>query len=186
MASSPRVPRRADARHNRAALLDSAARLFAERGPDVPLDAVARDAGVSIATLYRHFPHREALITETYRADVAALGDVTGLLDAHPAADALAAWVGRLVEQARTKRAIGEVMATLPVDDPPRVRETIIGALEEILAAGAVDGSLRADMDAEDVLAALMGLWRLPGEGAEWSARADRLAAFVVDGLRAP
>lgn len=52
---------RADARANREALLDAAADLFAARGLDIPLDDVARRAGVGRATLYRHFPNREAL-----------------------------------------------------------------------------------------------------------------------------
>ncbi|HHU08621.1 MAG TPA: helix-turn-helix transcriptional regulator [Intrasporangiaceae bacterium] len=53
---------RADARANRAAVLSAARTLFAERGVEVPLRAVATEAGVGIATLYRHFPDRDALI----------------------------------------------------------------------------------------------------------------------------
>lgn len=53
---------RADARANRAAVVTAARALFAERGVEVPLRAVATEAGVGIATLYRHFPDRDALI----------------------------------------------------------------------------------------------------------------------------
>jgi AcrR family transcriptional regulator len=52
---------RADARANRAALVTAAAKLYAERGVEVPLEDVARLAGVGRATLYRHFPTRDAL-----------------------------------------------------------------------------------------------------------------------------
>lgn len=53
---------RADAREKRAALVDAAWRLIAERGNDVSLRAVAVEAGVGIATLYRHFPTRDDLV----------------------------------------------------------------------------------------------------------------------------
>jgi AcrR family transcriptional regulator len=174
------VPQRSDARANRAALLASAARLFAAHGPDVALEAIARDAGVSIATLYRHFPNREALVAETYAAEIAALGEVD--LDTGTAADALRRWLARFVEYARTKRALGDLVHGLPDGTHPPVREVLVDALGRILAAGARDGSLRDDHDAEDVLALLAGLWTLP-DGPQWLGRAERLAGFVVEGL---
>jgi AcrR family transcriptional regulator len=174
------VPLRADARANRAALLVSAARLFTEQGPDVALDAIARDAGVSIATLYRHFPSREALVAETYGAEITALGEVD--LDHGTAADALTRWLARFVEYARTKQALGDLVHALPEGSHPPARGVIVEALGRILEAGARDGSLVADRDAEDVLALLAGLWTLP-TGPQWPERADRLARFVVDGL---
>jgi AcrR family transcriptional regulator len=174
------MPLRADARANRAALLVSAARLFTEQGPDVALDAIARDAGVSIATLYRHFPNREALVAETYGAEIAALGEVD--LTEGTAADALGRWLAQLVEHARTKRALGELLHALPEGSRPPVREVFVDALGRILDAGARDGSLHTDRDAEDVLALLAGLWTLPS-GLRWSERAERLARFVAEGL---
>src|SRR6476620_8067628 len=53
---------RADALRNRQQLMTAAVALFADRGVDVPLDEVARRAGVSIGTLYNHFPNRGALL----------------------------------------------------------------------------------------------------------------------------
>lgn len=55
-------PMRADAQSNRQALLDTARRLFSDRGTGVPLRTVAAEAGVGIGTLYRHFPTRDDLI----------------------------------------------------------------------------------------------------------------------------
>ena len=177
------TPLRADARANRAALLASAARLFSEVGGDVPLDAVARDAGVSIATLYRHFPHREALVAEVYRQEIEQLGDVGDLLASGDAAAALTAWLADLVDHAETKQTLSEVLHALPAGERPSARAPIVTALDALLAAGAADGSLRGDLDAEDLLSTLTGLWAIP-PGPEWRTRAERLAAFVADGMR--
>ena len=59
-------PLRADARHNRHRILEAARDLFSTRGLDVPIAAIARRAGVGVATLYRRFPTRESLVTEVF------------------------------------------------------------------------------------------------------------------------
>ena len=66
-------PLRADAQRNRDRLLEVAVRAFSTGGPDVTLESIARDAGVGIGTLYRHFPTREALIEAAYRSELARL-----------------------------------------------------------------------------------------------------------------
>ena len=66
---------RVDGRRNRRLLLDAASGLFLEVGPNAPLAAVARRAGVSIATLYRHFPDRRALVTAVAADVMARTGD---------------------------------------------------------------------------------------------------------------
>src|SRR5216683_7288685 len=103
-ASDPR-PLRADAQRNRDKLLDVAVRAFSQEGPDVPLDAIAKEAGVGIGTLYRHFPTREALIEAAYRNELARLCDaVAELLQAMPPDQALRAWMDRFVDYMTTKR----------------------------------------------------------------------------------
>jgi AcrR family transcriptional regulator len=66
---------RADAERNRSAVLCAAASVFGEAGPEAPLEDVARAAGVGIATLYRRFPTREALIEAVFEAKMAAHAD---------------------------------------------------------------------------------------------------------------
>ncbi|MDT7613343.1 MAG: hypothetical protein QOF00_790, partial [Pseudonocardiales bacterium] len=58
---------RADARRNRDQILAAAKERFAAQGPDVPMEEIARAAGVGVGTLYRRFPDREALIRAVAR-----------------------------------------------------------------------------------------------------------------------
>jgi AcrR family transcriptional regulator len=60
-------PLRADARRNRERILQSARAVFAEYGADAQIDDVARQAGVGVGTVYRHFPTKEALLVELLR-----------------------------------------------------------------------------------------------------------------------
>ncbi|MGZ8179229.1 TetR/AcrR family transcriptional regulator [Williamsia sp. SKLECPSW1] len=176
-------PARSDARANRESLVTAAAALFAEVGAAVPLDAIAREAGVSIATLYRHFPSREALVVEVYRSEIERLGETDDLLAHSTAAEAMGAWTRRFLAYADTKQVLGEVIHALPDDERPSARATVTGAIDRLLDAGRRDGSLRTGVDADDVLLLFSGVWSLPEDGRRRD-RVDRLAAFVLDGLR--
>ena len=80
-------------------------RAFAQEGPDATLDAIAKDAGVGIGTLYRHFPTRESLVEAAYRSELARLCDaVADLLAAMPPDEAMRAWMDRFVGYMTTKR----------------------------------------------------------------------------------
>jgi AcrR family transcriptional regulator len=63
-------PLRADAARNRMRILDTARQAFAKRGLDAPLEQIARDAGVAIGTLYRHFPRRDDLVRAAFEAEL--------------------------------------------------------------------------------------------------------------------
>ncbi|MEY9892195.1 AcrR family transcriptional regulator [Catenulispora sp. MAP12-49] len=98
---------RADAAKNVRALTAAAKELFDEQGPDVPLDEVARRAGVGNATLYRYFPTRADLMVGVYADEVADLCmDGAALLMAAAPGQALFAWLNRFVVHVATKRAL--------------------------------------------------------------------------------
>src|SRR5215204_2921419 len=80
---------RADAERNRQRIIEAARQIFAERGLDAPLDAIAQRAGVGQATLYRRFPRREDLIAACFAPKLAEYA--TALEDALAASDA---WTG--------------------------------------------------------------------------------------------
>jgi hypothetical protein len=62
-------------------------------------------------------------------------------------------------------------------------RAKIVEALTTLLDAARAAGAVRDDVDAEDVLLAMGGIWAVPVEPG-WEERARRLLGLVIDGLR--
>jgi AcrR family transcriptional regulator len=180
-------PLRADAQRNREKLLAAAMAAFAEEGEGVALEAVAARAGVGIGTLYRHFPSRDALIVAAYQQEVDSLcAAATDLVSSRPADEALRAWAARFTDYVATKRSMGAALRTVVSSDSPLFAETrarILGALRLILAAGAADGTLRADVEPEDVMRVVNASWFLP-DGPEWRDTVSRMLDLIIDGLR--
>lgn len=180
-------PLRADAARNRARLLAVAAEALAEDS-DTPLEAIAQRAGVGIGTLYRHFPERGALVEAAYRQEVTALCDAAPALlgQVRPAADALREWMARFVRYAATKRGMGAALRTAVGSDSSLFAETrtrIIAAIDVLLDAGRADGSVRGDVDGEQVMLAMGCVWNVP-DSDRWADRVRGLLDLVVDGLR--
>jgi AcrR family transcriptional regulator len=178
---------RADAQRNRERLLDAAARAFGSGETDVTLDAIARDAGVGIGTLYRHFPTREALVEATYRAELARLCDsVPELLATLPPDQAARAWMDRMVRYLVTKRGMAETLrAVLASGGNPFAdsRERLLRAIEALLRAGADAGTIRTDALPADVLAGLSGVSLVAGQPHQQD-QASRLLDLLMDALR--
>jgi AcrR family transcriptional regulator len=177
---------RADAQRNRDRLLEVAARAFAA-GDDATLEAIAREAGVGIGTLYRHFPTREALVEAAYRNELARLCDAAGdLLGSRPPDEALRTWMDRFVDYMTTKRGMAEALrAVIASGGNPfaHSRDRMVEALGRLLRAGAEAGTLRPDADPADVLTALCGVSLTAGEP-DRRAQAGRLLDLIMDGLR--
>ena len=178
---------RADARRNRDRLLSAAVRAFSQDGADVTLDAIAKDAGVGIGTLYRHFPTREALIEAAYRSELARLCDVVpDLLQEMRPDEATRAWMDRYIEYMTTKRGMaGALRAVIASGGTPyaQSRDRLTTAITSLLQAGAAAGALRADIEPGDVLASLSGISLAAGEPAQRD-QARRLLDLLMDGLR--
>jgi AcrR family transcriptional regulator len=178
---------RADARRNRERLLDVAVRSFSLDGPDVPLESIAKAAGVGIGTLYRHFPTREALVEAAYRNELDRLSSaVPDLLAAEPADQALRAWMSLFVDYMVTKRGMADALrAVIASGGNPfaHSRDMLMSAITRLLEAGAKESSIRADVPPEDVLAVLSGVTLTAGDP-EKRDQAQRLLDLLVDGLR--
>ena len=184
--SPPGRPLRADAQRNRENLVAVAREAFATAGTAVPLEAIAREAGVGIGTLYRHFPTREALFEAVYAAE---LDDITtsapALLGELPPDTALRAWLGRYAQFVAMKRGMVDALRTGVAAGriTPPARERITGAVAMFLEAGVRVGALRDDVDPGDVTAMLLGvlLATTPDSTPD---QAGRLLDLVVDAVR--
>ncbi|MFJ9174360.1 TetR/AcrR family transcriptional regulator [Streptomyces sp. NPDC102360] len=151
------------------------------------LEAVAREAGVGIGTLYRHFPTREALVEAVYSAELDAVTSaVEPLLGELPPHEALRAWMDRYAELVTAKRAMAGSLTLAPASGrgvTANTRERLTASVGAFLDAGARTGTLRGDVPADDVITMLLGVFLSTTAGD----RADRvrpLLDLVVDALR--
>ncbi|WP_229831093.1 TetR/AcrR family transcriptional regulator [Actinoplanes ianthinogenes] len=176
---------RADARRNRDKVLAAARAALAGGGESLAMGAVARAAGVGVGTLYRHFPTREALVEAVYDAE---LEDVTGsaatLLEQSPPDVALRAWLDRYAMFLATKRGMMDTLRSTFAAGRigPQTRERVAAALGAILDSGARAGTLRADVDPDDVTTMLHGIFLTAGGDPE---RTGRMLSLLADALRA-
>jgi len=178
---------RADAARNRATLLAAATRAFAASDDEPSMRAIAREAGVGVATLYRHFPTREALVDAVYQDQVERL--TTGaadLLAAYPPARALRLWMDLFGEWLATKHGMTETLMAL-IDageiSLAHTRGELLAAIAVILDAGSAAGDIRPDVSAEDVSASILGIFAVAGKP-ERRPQAERLLNLLMDGLR--
>jgi len=180
-------PLRADAQRNRDRLLEAAVRAFSQDRPDVTLDAIAKDAGVGIGTLYRHFPTREALVEAAYRSELDRLCDAAAdLLRDLPPDQALRAWMDRFVDYMTTKRGMADALrAVIASGGNPYAhsRDRLISAITTLLSRAAAAGTVRSDVEPADVLTSLSGVSLAAGEPAQRQ-QARRVLDLLMDGLR--
>jgi AcrR family transcriptional regulator len=176
---------RSDARRNREKLLEVATAAFAAAdGRPVSLESIARDAGVGIGTLYRHFPNREALIEAIYRTELAEVAEAAAtLLKRRPAKTALRRWMDRYASFVAAKRGMAESLHAMFDSGAMQRNETrasITGAVDLLLRAGADDGSLRTDVAADDVVSSLIGIFLASGSREQTGRLLDLLVAGVA------
>ena len=182
--SSSRRPR-ADAIRNRERLIAAATQVFGKGAAQASLEAVAREAGVGIGTLYRHFPTREALFEAVYRHEVDQLGELAEQLACEaPPTEALRSWLHANIRLAATKRGMVEalLLAAYRSDLKAYSFERLTHALGLLLARGVEMGDFRADISAEDLLRTMVGALYADGPG-DWQAAALRIMDVFVDGL---
>jgi len=178
---------RADAVRNRERLLKAANAVFSAGGAGASLEAVARRAGVGIGTLYRHFPTREALFEAVYRRQVEQLADLAEQLksEAEPA-EALRRWLRSNVEFVATKKGMSAALALAAHSSSELAaysRDRLTKAVGALLNRAIAAGEIRADVSAEDILRAFVGMCYMNDQPG-WQASVLRLVDVLVDGLR--
>jgi AcrR family transcriptional regulator len=176
---------RADAKQNRERILEGARVALADSS-DASLNSIAKSAGVGPGTLYRHFPNREALVLAVYRHEIQELADLAPkLLEEHPPIVALRLWFDRLAHYGRIKHGLADVLHAATSDG--LVGESygpVVGAITLLLKSCEQAGSIRRDVDPDDVLLMVGFLWRIDAKG-DWEERTGRMLDLVMDGLEA-
>jgi AcrR family transcriptional regulator len=188
-AGTPR-PIRADARRNRARVLEAARECFARSGNEAQMDDIAAAAGVGVGTVYRHFATKDALVAaladEHFEAEDAVAAAALQIEDPWAA---FSCFIRNGAQVMAENRAIGEVAA----DRPEVMKNAALGAdirfgffgkVEALIDRAKQVGALRADFELEDIPAIMCSLGSLQisrGAYANWR----RLLEIVLDGLRA-
>jgi AcrR family transcriptional regulator len=178
---------RSDAARNRGTLLAVATRVFASSEAEPSMRAIAREAGVGIATLYRHFPTRESLVDAVYHDQVKRLTlGARELLGQLPPAEAMRRWMDLFGDWLATKHGmLGTLLAMIESGEIAEVQTRIelLEAITSILDAGRAVGDLRADVTADDIAAGLIGIFTVAGKPGQ-HVQASRLLNLLMDGLR--
>ncbi|WP_218003716.1 TetR/AcrR family transcriptional regulator [Actinomadura latina] len=181
--SSP--PRRADARRNRERILQAAFEAFAADGRLVPLDDIARRAGVGAGTVYRNFPTKEALFGAVVTARIERIVDeAEALKDAADPADAFYGFVMWVVERAMFNHAVCDALAAdMKGFDTCGMDDRFTAGLDVLLRRAQTAGAVRPDVNVQDVRALMAGAMHME----RWprpDGRPGSMTSLVCDALR--
>lgn len=181
-------PLRADARRNRARVLEAAEVVLARDGLSAPMRAIAQEAGVGLGTIYRHFPTQEALyqaiIIERTRRLVT---EAHELRDSGNPGAAFFAFLTRIVDSAAEKKALADVLTDAGIDPKAglsEIQQEMRHAIETLLADAQRSGAVREDLRLPELLA-LLGAACLAVERNHWSPELQAGAlGLLFDGFR--
>ena len=184
-------PLRADAQHNRDRILAAARDAFVERGPGVPLDDIARRAGTGIATLYRRFPDRQALMRAVVLDALRRTADEArrAVEDESDPFDALVRYMHRALD-IRTGAVIPALLDEISMDDEEMTHARTDGSdlMQGIIDAAHRAGTLRPDVTFADIGTLIVRMSRpLPGPFPREvnDSLGHRHLDVVINGLRA-
>ncbi|MGP4016147.1 TetR/AcrR family transcriptional regulator [Saccharopolyspora sp. 5N708] len=189
--ATPRL--RADARRNRDRIIAAARTVFTERGTEVPMEEIARAAGVGIGTLYRRFPDRDSLIGAVGRdAFQRVLDEARTLGNREPDPwRALTDFLLRAVDLRTVVRlSMLSQRARAVLGSDPAVRQTrgeLLEILDGLVRAAQRNGSLRSDVGSGDlavILAIVLQGVHIVPEDIRRDAPA-RYLTLMLDGLQA-
>lgn len=187
---TPQRGLRADARRNNEALLNAARAVFAELGPDAPLEEIARRAGVGIGTLYRHFPARfdlQQAVMERHVGRLIALAETE--LDAPDPAAAVERWLATKLYASREYHGLGAAVWLVIADRPSEYGshcELLYRRFDELLRRAQQAGAIRADITSRQVLRLVNGIVLSTEKAHDREREMRQLFEVVMAGLRTP
>jgi AcrR family transcriptional regulator len=181
-------PLRADARRNRERILESARAVFAKYGADAQIDDVARQAGVGVGTVYRHFPTKEALLVELLREKFRLFG-TRGREALEQDGEPFAVFEDLLRRNAGTAAGDAAVQQALAGADKhiwtqaEAERQELLAVTGELIARCRRAGTIREDVEPNDIAMLMCGVCSTMGAmpGFDWRRHLD----LVIDMLRA-
>lgn len=176
---------RADARRNHEQLLKTASTLFREKGVMVPMKDIAREAGIGVGTLYRHFPHRADLIAAVFRNEVDEWAMAAErLCQELSSCEVLERWIALYVQLIVTKRGLASVLhsdESAYADLPAYFETRLVSSLEKLLPH--VTGNIRDNTLATDILRGIALLCAPAAKGD--LLQTQRLVKLFLKGIRA-
>jgi AcrR family transcriptional regulator len=183
----PRQKPRADAQRNRERILEVAKAAFTRSGANASLDDIAKQAGVGPGTLYRHFPTREELLQAVYRSELEKLAAAERkFAQTMTPIEALRDWLLLFVDAIAAKQLIAPALNAL-VGDHKKVFAASYTQMQEALRSlvkrAIKSGDIRKDLDAMDLLRALVGVANVTSSP-DWQQSARRLVDILVTGSR--
>lgn len=180
------TPRRSDAQRNRARILSAAEAVFAARGTGASTEEVAREAGVAVGTVFRHFPTKQDLLRAIMKGLLERLtAAAVQLVEDVDSTEGLFVFVEQVVEEAAAKTAVVDLLSQMgtQVEAAPAL-EGLKQAVGTLLQRAQHTGAARADIGPAEVTALLAAI----SEGAVHGAWAPDLRrsvlAIALDGLR--
>ena len=177
-------PMRADARRNYERLVVAARKVFAEEGGQASMEAIAREAGVGVGTLYRHFPKRIDVVEAVYRTDVEQLVQTAERVVAELEPwEAVVAFLEAFVRYAQGKRTFLNELREAFEKNPDlrsQCRERIDCAMNLVFSRAQQAGVVRTDIDGSDIMQ-LVGPMCTSATLSE--DQCTRLLATILDGL---
>lgn len=154
---------RKDAARNASLVLEAAAQAFGTGGLAVDMREIARQAGVGIGTLYRHYPTKEELLVAVLQADLAVWTERTSAVDSADAYAALRSYLVATLSTLAERRTLLDGLAVGDAASPAFAAcgEHLRTTLGPLVARAHTDGALRADVTLEDVGLLIVGLSRV-------------------------
>jgi AcrR family transcriptional regulator len=184
--SVTRSPRRADAQRNYDVILATARAAVAERGGNIVLEDIARDAGVGIGTLYRHFPTRDTLLEAAFLDEALELRARAEFLATEPASlDALVSWLRLQMDMGSHGRSMGASVMNAKHTEGSEIQVACVTMREAgaVLLRRAQDaGEIQEDVDMIDVIRLIHGIV-LANEQSPDPVRVERMFNLVIAGI---
>ncbi len=186
--ASPDRPLRRDAERNRQRILEAARVVFARQGLEVSLDAIAREAGVGVGTVYRRFADKEQLIEALFEESL------TGLIEmAHDALavadpwDGFVAFLQGAIERQTSDRGLKELLLSSAhgQEQIGRARDQLVPVITELVERAQRSGQLRPDVAPSDFALIQFGMGSIAEYTADIQPEAwQRIMTLLIDGMR--